>query len=192
MLVKDDIVHRFGKVNVDFVQEGCSVSGRLSSQGFGGLGHGEDAIHLVVVHFGDLMARHVLNVVIVLDERVSVHTILVRTFETLNELLWILFVKNDEDSGKTALFLGNFPISLKALTFGQILEQTQFAPVAKLVLVLPETVRANSFLREGAFTALAKPVLGQARVIRLIVVCFEGQPAAWDFLGVSELSSSLN
>lgn len=122
MLVKDDVVHSFRKVNIDLVQESCGVCGRLSAQSFCGLGHCEDAVYLVVVNFGDLMARHVLNVVIVLDECVSMHAILVRTFKTLNELLWIFFVKNDEDSGKTALFLGNFPITLKALTFGQIFE----------------------------------------------------------------------
>jgi len=121
-----------------------------------------------------------------------VHAILICTLETLNELLWILFVKNDEDSGKTALFLGNFPISLKALTFGQVLEKAEFAPVAQLVFVLPETVCADSLLGQGAFTALAKPVLGQTRIVRLIVVRFERQPAAWNFFGVSELGSSLD
>lgn len=67
MLIKDDIVHRFGKIDVDFVQECRGVSRRLSPQCFRGLGHSQNAIDLVVVDFGDLVTRHVLNVVIVLD-----------------------------------------------------------------------------------------------------------------------------
>lgn len=120
------------------------------------------------------------------------HSVLVSTLETLHELLRIFFVENDENPSQTALFFGNFPVAFEALRLGQILEQAQFAPIAQLVLVLPEAVRADSLLGQGAFTALAKPILGHTRVVRLIVVRFQGQPAARDLLRVPELGSSLN
>ena len=90
------------------------------------------------------MLGHVLNVVVVLDEGVSIDTVLISAFESLNELRWVLLVKNDKDSGNAALVLGDLPDTLKSLRLGQILEETEFAPIAQFVLVLPETVSSSA------------------------------------------------
>lgn len=67
MLVKDDVVHGLSKVNIHFVEESSGVSRTLASQSLRILGHTKNSIHLIVVSVLDLMLRHVLNVVVVLD-----------------------------------------------------------------------------------------------------------------------------
>ena len=189
MLVEDDVVHGLGEVGVDLVEQGGGVSRALTSQGLRVLGHGQNAVDLVVVDLRNLVLGHVLNVVVVLDESVSIDTVLIGAFKALNELLRLLLVKDDEDTCKAALQLGDFPDTLEALRLGQVLEETEGAPVAQLVLVLPQTVGTDTLKGDHALATAAKPVLGEAGVEVPVVEGLEWEPAAWDLVRVSELGS---
>jgi len=79
------------------------------------LGHGEDSVDLVVVNFWNLVLWHVLNVVVVLDESISVDTVLIGVLKAINELFGVFLVKDDEDARQSTLQLGDFPDTLKAL-----------------------------------------------------------------------------
>ena len=129
MLVENDVVHRLRKVVVDFVQEICGVSGRLSSKCLCVLGHGKNAVDLIIVDLWDLVLRHVLNVVAVLNECVRVDTVLVSPLKALDELLGVLFIEDDKDSRETALLLSNLPLTLESLRLRQILGQSDLPPV---------------------------------------------------------------
>jgi hypothetical protein len=67
VLVEDDFIHRLAKVLVDLVQILDSFIGALAAQVLGGLGQLKDAVGLVGIDVRDLVLRHVLNVVGVLD-----------------------------------------------------------------------------------------------------------------------------
>ena len=122
VLVEDDVVHGLREVSIDLVQKGCGVSRALTTECLRVLGHGEDAVDLVVVNLRDLVLWHVLNVVVVLDESVSVDTVLVCALKALDKLIWGLLVKDDENARQAALQLGDFPNTLVTLRFRQVLE----------------------------------------------------------------------
>jgi len=81
VLVKDDLVHSFGKVNIHLVEEGGSVSRRLATEGFGVLSLLQDTVSLVGVYLRNLVLRHVINIVVVLDKGVSVLSLLMSSSE---------------------------------------------------------------------------------------------------------------
>jgi hypothetical protein len=118
MLVENDVVHRLGEIQVDLIQLCGRVSRTLSSQSLGVLGHGEDTIDLVVVNLRDLVLWHVLNVVVVLDESVSVDSGLVGSLESLYEDVRVLLVEENKDTSETALDLGDLPAALESLRLG--------------------------------------------------------------------------
>ena len=62
------------------------------------MGQAEHSVYLVVVNLRDLMGRHVLNVVVVPDQRVSICSALIGFLEPLCELPWIFLVKYELDS----------------------------------------------------------------------------------------------
>jgi len=67
VLVEDYFIHRFAKVLIDLVQILYGFVGALAAQVLGGLSQFKDAVGLVGVDVRDLVLRHVLNVVGVLD-----------------------------------------------------------------------------------------------------------------------------
>ena len=138
------------------------------------------------------MLGHILDVIVVLDQSVGVDTVLVSVLEALDESLGVLLVEDDEDASQAALQLGDLPDTLIALRLAQILEQTELAPVAQLVLVLPEAVGTDTFDGSVSCAVLEEPVLGEARVIIPVVIGLQREPAAWNLVGVPELSASLD
>ena len=138
------------------------------------------------------MLGHVLDVIVVLDQSVGVDTVLVGVLEALDEGLGVLLIEDDEDASQAALQLGDLPDALIALRLAQILEQTELAPVTQLVLVLPEAVGTDTFDWSVARAVLKEPVLGEARVIIPVVIGLQREPAAWNLVGVPELSSGLD
>ena len=144
MLVKDDVVHRLGEVAIDLVEKRGRVGGGLATERLRVLGHGENAVHLVVVNLRDLVLWHVLNVVVVLDESVSIDSVVIGALEALNKLAVAFLVEDDENARQAALNLRHLPDTLEALRLGQVLEQAKLAPVTELVLVLPETVGTDT------------------------------------------------
>lgn len=186
MLVEDDVVHGLREVSIDFVQKRGRVCGTLASEGLRVLGHRQDAVDLVVVNFRDLVLWHVLNVVAVLDESIGIDTVLISALEALDELLGLLLVKNDEDTSKAGLQLGDFPDTLITLRFRQVLEESELAPIAELILVLPKTVCADTFHGDHAGSVATEPVLGQTSVIVHVVEGLKGQPTTWNLVWIPE------
>ena len=187
MLVEDDVVHGLGEVGIDLVQKRGCVCGTLASEGLRVLSHRQDAIDLVVVNFRDLVLWHVLNIVTVLDKSVGIDTVLIGALEALDELFGLFLVKNDEDTSKTGLQLGDFPDTLVTLRFRQVLKKSELAPIAELILVLPKTVCTNTLGGDHAGSVAAEPVLGQTSVIVHVIEGLKGQPTAWNLVWVPEL-----
>lgn len=151
VLVEDDFIHRLAKVLVYLVQILYGFIGALAAQVLGGLGQLKDAVGLVGVDVWDLVLRHVLNVVGVLDQRVRVDSVLNRLFKPTGENSRVLVIKHYIDAVESATFLGVFPVGLIALRLGQVLKDTELAPVLHLVGVLPEALSANTLLGNAAF-----------------------------------------
>ena len=103
------------------------------------LGHAENSIDVLVVDLWDLVSRHVLNVEVVFEERVSFHSGFVGDVESISELSWVLLVEEDVDSVKSALLFGVFPIALVSLRLEEVLLDLELSPEAEAVLILPET-----------------------------------------------------
>ena len=144
---------------------------------------------MIVVDFWDLVLRHVLDIVVVLDESVSVDSVLVGALIALNKHLEVLLIKDDADTGQAALLLGDVPDTLEALRLRQVLEETDLAPVAKLVLVLPETVGSDTIGSHVTTATTAEPVDWQARVEAPVIEGLEGEPATWHLLRVAVLGT---
>jgi hypothetical protein len=81
VLVEDDLVHGLGKVDRNLVEKCCCVSGGLAAECLGVLSHQENAVGLVGVNFGDLVLGHVVDVVVVLDQGISISALLVSSGE---------------------------------------------------------------------------------------------------------------
>jgi hypothetical protein len=90
------------------------------------------------------MLGHVLNVVAVLDESVSHNTLVERCLESFCENCRVFLVENDKYSVETTLFLSVFPETIISLGFRTESCDSNFTPVAKLVLVTPETLSSNT------------------------------------------------
>lgn len=90
------------------------------------------------------MGRHVLNVVVVSNERVRIDPVLVGFAEASGEHARVFIVEQEEYPEKAAFFLGVFPVALKALTFRKIFENLDFAPIAKTIFIPPEALSAGS------------------------------------------------
>ena len=103
VLVENYVVHRLRKVSVYLVQVLCRFSRGLTAKRLRVLGHGKDAIDLVIVNLRDLVLGHVFNVVAVLYESVRVDTVLESPLKALNELFGVLIIEDDKDSRETAL-----------------------------------------------------------------------------------------
>lgn len=189
MLVEDDVVHRLGEVSVDLVEEGCGVGRGLSTECLRVLSHGQDAVHLVVVDLRDLMLRHVLNVVAVLDEGVSMDSVLVGAFKALDKVTWVFLIEHDEDPSEADLLLRDLPDTFVSRRLRQVFEESDGAPIAQVVFVLPETVGANTFHWNYTSTASFEPVLGKPGVEATVVEGVEGEPATLDLIRVPELDT---
>lgn len=98
MLIKDDVVHGLGKVNVHLVEQSGGISRRLTAESFSVLGHSENAVHLVAVNFGNLVFGHVFNIVVVLYQGISVDSLLVSSLEATREDSGVFFVEQNVDA----------------------------------------------------------------------------------------------
>jgi hypothetical protein len=112
--------------------------------------------------------RHVLDVVLVLDESIGTDPVLISLFESLGEMAGIFVVKNNENAVHSAFLFGVLPVTLVALGLWQVFEQTEPAPIAKFVLVLPETLGANAVARDAAIPV--QPGSGELLVELAVVV----------------------
>jgi len=155
MLVEDDLVHGFGEVNVDLVEESGGVGGGLATETLGVLGHGEDTADLVVVHLRDLVLGHVLDVVVILKESVSLDTLVEGCLEPRGENNGIFLIEQNEDAVEAAFLLGVFPVAVVAFSACSELGHLQLTPVAQAVLVTPESLGVNSVL-----SGIGAPLLG--------------------------------
>ena len=109
-----------------------------------------------------------------------------------NGIVRVFLIKDDKDTSKSALQLGDLPDALVALRLGQVLEESEFAPVAQVVLVLPQAVGANTLRWDHTHAIAAEPVCGQTSVKVPVVEGLQRQPASWDLLRVSELGTGGN
>ena len=137
VLVKDDLVHGLGEVHINLIQKSSGIGGGLASESLSVLSHLEHAVGLVGINFGNLMLGHVVNVVIVFDQGISLTALLMSSGEATCEDLWVLVLEVDEDSCKADLLTSIFPETFIAVSLGKILHDAKLAPVAEAVFVFP-------------------------------------------------------
>jgi hypothetical protein len=145
MLVKNDLIHSFGEVDVYLIKQGCGIRGRFTSQSLTVLGHRKNAIDLVGINFRNLMLWHVFNIIAIFYERVGHNTLVESSLESSCENLWVFFIKQYENSVESALFFGVLPETVITLSSWPIAGNSNSAPVAKLVLITPQTLSTNAF-----------------------------------------------
>lgn len=121
VLVKDDLIHGLAEILVNLVEVLNGFIRALSTEVLGGLSQLEDAVGLVGIDVRNLVLRHVLNVVGILDERVSVDSVLDSLFEPTSENSRVFVVEHYEDAVESASLLGVFPVGLISFGFGQVL-----------------------------------------------------------------------
>ena len=146
------------------------------------------SVYLLVVHFWDLVSRHVLNVVVILYHAIRIYSGHVRLLKSLSEDSGIFLVKEHVDPIKAALLLGVIPETLVPLTL-EILLDPAASPVAETVFVFPETLGANALSGRVNILGSLEPVDRLLRIKFLIIVGFKWQPSAFSFLRVSEFDS---
>lgn len=225
VLVEDDLVHRLGKLKVDLREQSSGVRAALASQCLAVLSLTQDPVDLLIVNLRDLMSStahlslagvvdaaglvevdHVLDVEVVLEQRVGDSSGLVSLLEPLSKLPGILVVKQDVYSGKPDFLLGAFPVAFVPLRLEEVPLDSKLSPDAEPVSVLPISFGANfSELSSlgtwdthghGLFSSRSVRVLlgdhepagGRLGVHVLVVVGFERQPASRSQLGVAELN----
>ena len=189
VLVENDLVHRLREFKVHLAQQGSRVRGALSTELLGVLGHAQDSVDLVVVDLWDLVRRHVLNVEIVLEKRVSHGPCVVCNSEPLGKLSGVLVIEQDIDSVKPDFLSGVLPIALVPLGLGKVSLDLELSPEAEAISVLPETLGRDFSLQE---LGIARGLLGAfindldvlfADLLRCSIVfgCFENLQDAWSF-----------
>jgi len=110
-----------------------------------------------------------------------------RIFKAAGKYSRVFVVKHDVHTVESAAFFGCFPIALVPLRLRQVLEDSELAPVAEVVLVLPEALGSNALF--GNATLLLEPVNWNARVELSVIVGLERQPASLDLFRVSEFNA---
>ena len=144
---------------------------------------------MLVVDFRDLVSWHVLNIVVVSYDRISICTSLVGLFKPLREYSGILLIKEKEYSEKAAFFLGVLPETLESIALGKILLDANLAPVAKTVFVAPETLTADTLGRGVDVLGLLEPVARLAGVQIFVVISLKWKPTTNSLLRVSEFDT---
>jgi hypothetical protein len=143
---------------------------------------------LLIVNFGNLMSRHVFDIIVVSYHRISIYSRHVGLLESFGEYSGVFLVKENEYSIKAALFLGVFPVALVSLAL-EILLDSALSPVAEALLVLPQTLRADALGDGVDVLRTLQPVSGSLRIKLLVIVGLKGEPASLSLLGVSEFYS---
>jgi hypothetical protein len=191
VLVKNDFVHSLGEVDVDLVEEGSGVRGGLTTETLGVLRHGEDTANLVVVDFGNLVLGHVLNIVVILQESISLDTLVEGGFKPGRKNNGIFFIKENVNTVKTALLLSVLPESVIAFSTRSEFGDLQLAPVAQTVLVTPKPLGINSVLAGmiaplfGGLELTSTDFLFGLGVEQGVIESFKRQPATEHFLRVA-------
>jgi hypothetical protein len=126
--------------------------------------------------------RHIVDVVVVLDQGVGISALLMGRTESARENFGVFLVKMDKDPGKSDLLAGVLPETFEAISLNQVLHNPELAPVAKTVFVFPETLGCDTGW-------VVDPVHWESRIKLLVIVSLKGQPASCNLLRVAELNA---
>ena len=188
--VEDDLVHRAREVEVHLVDLGVQV--HLLAQVLVVLHHLADAPHLLRVQHRDLLRRHVVDEVVVADQRVRVAPLLVRVRHAVREDAGVLRVEEHVDARQLAGLLRAVPDALELLRARVEAVHQHAPPVVLPVLVLPERLRRHGQLLAGAgVPALLHPLGLRAAVVLFVVERLQRQPAFLALVGVAEVHLQL-
>lgn len=110
------------------------------------------------------MSRHVLNIIIVSNNGVSIDTSLIGFLEPLRKDSGIFFIEKKENSKKPAFFLCVLPETLEPFAFWKIFLDADFAPVAEAVFIPPKTLTANTLSGGIDVLGFFEPITWSARV----------------------------
>jgi len=130
------------------------------------------------------MGRHVFDVVVVPNQRVSIGSAFRSLLKALGEYSGIFFVKQKENSEQAAFFLGVFPKSLEALALREPLLNADSAPVVKSVFIAPKTLTSCTLRLWLLRLVFTEPFNRFLSVKVTIVVGLERKPAANSLFGI--------
>ena len=135
------------------------------------------------------MRWHVFNVIVVLDQGISVNPACVRCLEPSHKDSRVFCIEENVNTVESAFLLGAFPVALISLRFRQEFGNLHPSPVAKAVLIFPETLssRLLAFPFLGTLFSFCKPVQATASVKFSVVIGLKWKPTASDFVGISKL-----
>jgi len=97
-VVKNDFVHSSLVILLDFCHNSTKVKICLSLQISAALSHTFDSILLLWVKLWQIISRHVINIEVVSDDRVSINSVLISFSYSLSKHSWVFSIKQKIDS----------------------------------------------------------------------------------------------
>jgi hypothetical protein len=153
------------------------------------LSHTEHPICLLVAHFEAMLSRHVLNVEVVLEERVGYDSSVIRIGEALCKFTGILIVEQNVDSVESHLFARVLPVSFVPFGLLEVPLDFEASPEAETVTIFPEALRTNLGLHESRVSLRVLALLDDLDIVGInnIISTIDSSVLNLDNLGLVTL-----
>ena len=138
VFVKNDLVHSSCKVQIYFRYFWVKID--LFAKIFVVLNHLTYSPDLLCIQFRYLVGWHIVNEVVISDERISISSLFISISYPLSKNSWILSIEQDINSCQFAALFRTVPYSLELVGNRVIRLNQDSPPIVLSVLVLPQSL----------------------------------------------------